>query len=536
MKKTTKLIAAILFPLVGMMACTKVSERITSSDDIDLDETSITIDEKGMTNIMVNLKSNQGWTMEIVQMDKMNKENWLFPNEDIEAMGFGDTDLTFTCLPNTQSSSRTAIIRFHINSPYPEYASYTVKQTGTPVVSLEPITDMTYEYIVLSGKYKYEGASDFISKTGFIISKDGGDNEYVIVEPSNKLMNIKYPVTQGSQYKIKAFVETKNGTVFTSANEETLYIKFSVGTPYIDGELRTNTEIEGVNLFIPYFFGDGNNYKVSASCNIKGLSIQETDILLSPDGGLIELSISGMTTQTGAANFTVMGLPELPDGPLVVSSEVKLGGKGIVFYRETCGELTLTGLTKPINVSDKGTPANEPMVLTNGAEWLKEGQAQVEYYRSNNLVAMRYELERTHLNSKEDYAWSSGNPIMFLPPNKEGDFIIRHLDIPVNAKNIRMDFAIKNIPNPEVVLDLTPADPNIDGLKVMYSNNGGGTWIEIPWNVKDGYTVNAGHYYLGETEASIEPSSDLWVKFCINTSSNGNACRLDDIRIIGDFI
>lgn len=498
-------------------------DQINTPDDLKLSTSSITIGHTAKNDIVLDIATDAEWMIDtIFSKNPKYTETWITP--DIKK-GYGNARVTINCLENEENLTRKSYVRFQYKEVYPEYRSFAITQTGVPNVSTNPVSNITVKSVTLSGKYGYHGAADFICKVGFSIIKNDSKTPEIVYCPENiKDFSIDYPVEYNNEYVVTAFAEDNQGEKFYASNNKSVGIKFSLGAPTFNGTIRTNVEVEDVYISVPYFFGDGKTYNVSATCDVEGLSVADTPVIFSMDGGTITLPVTGITKKTGIATFTLHGLPSSVTETVSISTEILRGGFNILLYREDCGPAKPNPdkPTKPYDMS-KGCPVNEPITEI---EWTKEEQPNAEYIRTTTNVTIRHDPNLTE--NKYKYSWGSGTPILNVAKNTEGTFIINHLNIE-GASNIKMDFGL----NPQSVSGLSDMG---DVVKIEYSNDNGVSWVPVTWELKEEISEGLEYQFVtAVTSGEIVGSTDFSLKFSLH-SVNASAVRIDDIRLFGDFI
>lgn len=534
--KSHLLIAATL--LAAAVSCSKNEGQVNSAEDLYLGEQEILLDYNGRDDISVELLSGNEWMFDsfIPANPQQDNEQWIEPDE---LYGDGNTVIAFQCTENTANRTRKAYMRFKLKGLYPEYRSVTVTQTGTPKVKTIPISDASSESITLYGEYAYTGEAEFISRTGFSIIKDNDTENPATVycESSEKSFSYVYPIEPDSDYSVTAFAEDSNDNRFIGQDTQDICIRFSFGSPGLTGgTIRSEMDIKDICISVPYYFGDGNTYRVSASSTVEGLAVEETDVTFSKDGGIMTLPISGRTTETGKVTFTVTGLPESITEPISLTAVILQGGKDIVLYRESFGPLIPypDGTDKAYNmtVSD---PVNEPI---KSISFLKEGQPSAEYIRTDANINVRH--EPVMFPNTDNYPWASGSPVLIAASGTTGSIIISNLNIP-DANNIRIDFGYRYTANHDI--NLTKNE-----IVIEYSTDGGETWNATAWETSKPW--EKGKYVTIQSNGEIHGSEKFSLKITFSSSvevqkpgliegsklTKADEIRIDDIRIIGDFI
>lgn len=515
--KSYLLIAATL--LTAAVSCSKNEGQVNSAEDLNLDKQEILLDYNSRDDISVELLSENEWQFDsfIPDNPQQDNEQWIEPDA---LYGTGNAVVTFKCTENTAYRTRKAYMRFKLKGLYPEYRSVTVTQTGTPKVKTSPITDATSERITLSGEYTYAGEAEFISRTGFSIIKDNDTENPTTVycESNEKTFSYIYPIELNSDYSVCAFAEDINGNMFTGESPQDISIRFSFGSPTLTGgTLRSEMDIKDISISVPYYFGDGNTYKVSASSSAEGLAVEETDVTFSKDGGVMTLPISGKTTKTGKVTFTLTGLPVSITEPVTLTADILQGGKDIVLYREDFGPKVPwpNGADKPYNMI-LSAPISLPI---ENIEFTKEGQSKATYIRDSDQLQIRHE---TKMYPKPgQYPWASGSPVIWANKDITASLTINNLNIP-KADNLRIDFSYrcsqKPVESKEILLE--------------YSKDNGLTWENITWELTAKEAT--GQFIILQSNSTIEGSENFSLKITLH--SIGEEIRIDDIRIIGDFI
>lgn len=522
MNTSLKISLVLTSLLFGLGSCTYDVSQINSPDDLKLSTSSITIGHIVKDDIVLDITTDAEWMIDtIFSENPQDTETWITPNV---RKGNGNTQVIINCLDNKRNLTRKSYVRFQYKAVYPEYRSFAITQTGVPNVSTNSISNITAKSVTLSGKYDYHGATDFLCKVGFSIIKNNSETPEIVYCPENvKDFSIDYPVEYDNDYVFTAFVEDNQCEKFYASNSKSISIKFSLGDPIFIGTIRTNVDVEGVYISIPYYFGDGNTYNVFATCDIEGLMVAKTPVIFFPDGGTITLPVTGTATETGTATFTLQGLPSCITETVSISTYILRGGFNMLLYREDCGpaKQNPTDKNKPYDML-KGSPANESITEI---EWAKEGQPNVEYIRNSTNVTIRHDPNIT--KDKYKYEWGSGTPFLNVMKNTEGMFTIKHLNIE-GASNIKMDFGLF----PQSVSGISNM---YDIIKIEYSNDNGLSWMPVTWELKEELSESMDYLFVtAVTTGEIVGSKDFSLRFLLH--SGNFAIRIDDIRLFGDFI
>lgn len=505
----------LTFILPGMLLCGCSEEfgQVTSQESMSLGSNSLVTDNEAKTDITLNLITEHDWVLDAILSATGSEEvDWVTVYEQ---EGSGNSTVTLSCKRNETTADRSAYVRFKIKGAYPEYRTCTLTQTGTPVVTTGTIAGATAESITLSGSYVYTG--EYVAKTGFEIwSAENPDApQSVYCETPGSEFSAVCPVEYGNDYSYKAFIEGKDGKRFLAANTENVSVRFSLGEPTVEGELRTNVETEDAFVIIPYYFGDGKSYTLTGSCDIEGLSLESKTMTFEPNGGEVRLAISGIPATTGTATFTLTGLPG-ESTSVTVTAEVLEGGKGLVLFLETFGPTPDN--TSVFNLI--GYPTAIGVVSDDIVSFSRFGQPSAEYVRGTDRTNIRHETKM--YPKPENYAWASGSPVLHAGKSFQGMLTINNLNLK-GATNIKLDFGyisyVATFPK-EIVIE--------------YSNDGGATWTQVDWQLTVPYTPGGSthNYMLAETTEEIIGSEHFSLRLTLNSTLGDS--RIDDLRLTGD--
>lgn len=513
MKQLTHLLTFIL-PGMLLCGCSEEFGQVTSQESMTLGDYTLLTDNEAKENITLDLVTEHDWALDAILSPTGSETiEWVTVHNQ---EGSGNSTVTLSCQSNDESSDRSAYLRFKIKGAYPEYRTCTLTQTGTPVVTTKAIAGTTAESITLSGSYTY--TEDYVSKTGFEVwvTSDSETKQDLYCDAADKSFSAVCPIEYGKEYSYRAFVEGKDGKRFLAANDEAISIRFTLGTPSIDGEMRTEVDTKEASVVIPYVFGDGMSYTLGGSCDMEGLSLETKEVTFDPNGGEVRLAISGTPTTTGTATFTLTGLPDTSE-PMTVSTEVLEGGAGLILYLETFGpnptETSAFNLTKDM--------VGIGVISDDIVEFSRTGQPLAEYVRGTTDTNIRHE---TGMYSKPaHYAWASGSPCLHTGTNKQGIFTINHLNIK-GAANIKFDFGYRCGSSPIADSDIV----------IEYSNDEGATWTQVAWETTGEFST--GKYIIIQTTEEIVGSADFSLRLTLGSPKLSIDARLDDLRLTGDYL
>ncbi len=509
MKHVYRLLTFVTW-ILAATSCSKDAGQVTSPESMILGCDSLRLGNDAQTEITLELTTDQAWVLDsVLPASGTEAVDWLTVYDQ---EGSGNATVKLSCKQNENPADRLALVRFKIQGAYAEYRTCTVIQSGTPTVTTKAIVSTTAESITLAGSYTYTG--EYLSKTGFEIWKNDNteEKEIVYAETSKSNFSLKYPVEHGNDYHYRAFVEGFAGKIFTADNEESISIRFTPKTPSIEGTLRSNVEIKDAYVVFPYHFGDGKNYNVSATCNIEGVSIETQEVNFDPNGGEIRLKITGIPTTSGTATFSPTGFPEVFN-EVLVSTEILQGGSGLLLYHETFGPKP--DGDKPYNLTSK--PIGE---VIDDIEFSRIGQPSAEYIRYTDKTHIRHEPVRG--SKPEDYVWASGSPVLYAAKNTQAILCINKLNV-TDATNIKLDFGYCSY-----------ASKYLKEITIEYSNDGGKTWTEVDWELTVPFV--SGKYIQAQTISEIIGSNNLSLRLMLDVPSNGADVRLDDLRLLGDYL
>ena len=499
---------------LALISCNKEKDHINAEDDIILSQAELDFSFQGGSS-SITLESKGPWHL----TDIAGGEGWL--TSDAQA-GSGHSDMiTLTCTENPEAKERSAYVRFKLDGIYPEYKSIAVQQSGKPAVKMEAFTSVTSSTVGLKATYSYEGDNSIFERGGFIMAHAGNEEkvygEMTVVEEKRKNeFTAESQIISGDNYTVKAFLEDQFGNTFISENEEELRVSFSFGTLSCKGVLRNNMEVKDFVLTLPYFLGDGQTYHIEASCDKAGLSVAPADVTMSPDGGVIELPVSGKTEETGTATFTVNGLPDFVTPAPSISVPIKIGGAGQVLYWETFGEgykypdkaYSLTdAVTDGVPITDeilKFSRTEQP-----GVVYIKEGSVGIRIEKKADAFSKDPEI---------GYDWASAGPVLNLKKKENGTFYIHHLNFE-GATDLQLQFLVKN--------PFSAAD-----LDLFYSENEGESWTPVTWEKIGG---DEKPFVLVNSKTTFEEVKEMSLKFVLK-SSDGAKKQIDDLRMIGSYL
>lgn len=516
MKHVYRLLTFVTW-ILAATSCSKEAGQVTSPESMVLGCDSLRLGNDAQTEITLELTTDQAWVLDsVLPATGSEAVDWLTVYDQ---EGSGNATIKLSCKQNENPADRLALVRFKIQGAYAEYRTCTVIQSGTPMVTTGPVSEVTTENITLSGTYVYTGSA--ITRTGFEVWKNDNDEtkEVVYAEGTAIDFSLTYPITYGNEYRYRAFVEGFAGKIFPADNEERISIRFSLGTPKVEGELRTNVDATGTYVVVPYYFGDGKSYTVSGSCNIEGLAIGTKSVVFDPNGGEVRLPVTGTPATTGTATFMLTGLPHASE-PVTVSTEVLEGGKGLVLYLETFGpkpsETIAFSLTKTYTGADAQNFTSE---IIDYLDFSRTEQPNAEYVRYTADTHVRH--EPIMYPKPEHYAWASGSPVLSVGTNKTGILTINNLNLK-GATNIKLEFGY-----------ISYIATFIKEVVVEYSNNGGETWNQVNWQLTKPYTPGTNNEYnLAETTEEIVGSENFSLRITINAGTKTS--RIDDLRLTGD--
>lgn len=495
---------------LSVTSCSKESGQVTSSGSMLLGCDSLRLGNEAHTEITLELTSDHTWVLDsVLPAAGSETVDWLTV---YDREGTGKSSVKLSCKQNESTADRLALIRFKVKGAYAEYRTCTVVQSGTPSVTTNPVSRASAESITLSGSCAYTGTA--ITRTGFEVWQNDKEEtkEVLFAEGTATDFSLTYPITYGNNYRYRAFVEGFAGKIFTAGNEERISIRFTPQKPSIEGTLRSNVEAKEAYVVFPYHFGDGKRYNVSATCNTEGISIETQEVSFNPNGGEIRLKIDGTPTASGTATFSPSGFPEVFDG-ISVSTEILQGGSGLLLYHETFGPEPAGD--SPYNLTNK--PIGE---VIDDIEFSRIGQPAAEYIRHTTKTHIRHEPLRA--SKPEDYGWASGSPVLFAGKNSQAILCINKLNVK-EATNIKLDFGYCSY-----------ASKSLKELTVEYSNDGGKTWTEVDWELTVPFV--SGKYIQAQTTGKITGSDNLSLRLTLNVPANGADVRLDDLRILGDYL
>lgn len=112
--------------------------------------------------------------------------------------------------------------------------------------------------------------------------------------------------------------------------------------------------------------------------------------------------------------------------------------------------------------------------------------------------------------------------VLFAGKNSQAILCINKLNVK-EATNIKLDFGYCSY-----------ASKSLKELTVEYSNDGGKTWTEVDWELIIPFV--SGKYIQAQTSGKITGSDNLSLRLTLNVPSNGADVRLDDLRILGDYL
>lgn len=509
MKHVYRLLTFVTW-ILAATSCSKEAGQVTSPESMVLGCDSLRLGNDAQTEITLELTTDQAWVLDsVLPATGSEAVDWLTVYDQ---EGSGNATIKLSCKQNENPADRLALVRFKIQGAYAEYRTCTLTQTGTPVVTTGTIAGATAESLTFSGSYVYTG--EYVTKAGFEIwtAATIDTPQSIYCETPGSEFTAVCPVEYGNDYSYKAFVEGQDGKRFLATNTENVSVRFSLGEPKVEGELRTNVETKDAFVVVPYYFGDGKSYTVSGNCNIEGLTIGSTSVVFDPNGGEVRLPVTGTPATTGTATFTLTGLPNTSE-PVTISIEVLEGGKGLVLFLETFGPTPSE--TKPFNLTN-GLPIG--VIPDNIVQFSRTGQPLAEYVRDTEYTNIRHE---TGMFSKPThYEWASGSPCIQAQQGKQGIFTINHLNIE-GASNIKFDFGYR-----------CGSSFNKNDIVIEYSNDGGETWTQVAWETIGNYTI--GKYIIIQTTEEIVGSTDLSLRLTLGNPTLSIDARIDDLRLTGD--
>ena len=289
MKQLTHLLTFIL-PGMLLCGCSEEFGQVTSQGSMSLGDYTLFTDNAAKEDITLDLVTEYGWALDaILSPTSSEVVDWITV---LNPEGSGRSTVTISCQSNEEPSDRSAYLRFKIKGAYPEYRTCTLTQTGTPAVTTGKVIATSAESITISGSYAY--TEEYVSRVGFEIWGTGNPEttQTLYCESAKKSFSLVYPVEYGQEYSYRAFVESRDDKRFLANNDESIAIRFSLGTPSVDGNVRTNVETKEASIVVPYYFGNGKNYIIGGSCDVDGLSIKATEVTFDPNGGEIRLPIT----------------------------------------------------------------------------------------------------------------------------------------------------------------------------------------------------------------------------------------------------
>lgn len=496
-----------------LISCSEEFGQVTSEDSMLLGDKTLIIGCDAQTDIALQLVTEYDWELASVLPQTGSEEvDWL---TIYDREGSGNSTVRISCKQNATTADRTALVRFKLKGAYAEYRTCTVVQTGMPVVTTDAIAGASSESITLSGSYLYTG--EYVDKVGFEVwtEADPENRQSVYGDMSGNSFSLVYPVEYGKDYTYAAFVEGRDGKRFLAANNENISIRFSLGEPKMEGELRTNVAASEVEIVVPYYFGDGKSYTVGGRCNIEGLSIESKTMTFDPNGGEVRLQVTGTPAVTGMVTFTLTGLPG-GSTSVELSAEILEGGKGLVLFLETFGPNPTEA--SPFNLI--GYPTAPGVVSDDIVPFSRIGQPNAEYVRGTDRTNIRHETKMCP--KPENYAWASGSPVLHTGKTFQGVLIVNRLNLK-GATNIKLDFGYISY------LATFPKE-----IVIEYSNDGGETWIQVDWQLTVPYTPGGSthNYMLAETTDPIIGSENFSLRLTLNSTLGDS--RIDDLRLTGD--
>lgn len=501
----------LTFILPGMLLCGCSEEfgQVTSQESMSLGSNILVTDNDAKTDITLNLFTEHNWVLDAVLSATGSEEvDWITVYDQ---EGSGNSTITLSCKQNETTTDRSAYVRFKIKGAYPEYRTCLLTQTGTPAVTTGKVIATSAESITISGSYAY--TEEYVSRVGFEIWGTGNPEttQTLYCESAKKSFSLVYPVEYGQEYSYRAFVESRDDKRFLANNDESIAIRFSLGTPSVDGNVRTNVETKEASIVVPYYFGNGKNYIIGGSCDVDGLSIKATEVTFDPNGGEIRLPITGTPATTGTAIFTLKGFPG-ENEPITVSTEVLEGGEGLILYHETFGptpsETSAFNLTANLAIG---------VVPDDVVDFSRTGQPSAEYVRGTDKTNIRHE---PNMYSKPaHYDWASGSPLLHTAAGSLGILTVNNLNLK-GASNLKLDFGYR----------CGSALYSDGDIVIEYSNDGGATWIQVAWEMTGAFTT--GKYVIIQTTEEIVGSEDFSLRLTLNPASID--VRIDDLRLTGD--
>lgn len=508
MKQLTHLLTFIL-PGMLLCGCSEEFGQVTSQGSMSLGDYTLLTDNAAKEDITLDLVTEYGWALDaILSPTSSEVVDWITV---LNPEGFGRSTVSISCQSNEDPSDRSAYLRFKIKGAYPEYRTCTLTQTGTPAVTTGKVIATSAESITISGSYAY--AEEYVTRVGFEIWATGNPEatQKLYCESAKKSFSLVYPVEYGKEYSYRAFAESKDDKRFLADNDESIAIRFSLGTPSVDGNVRTNVETKEACIVVPYYFGNGKSYTIGGSCDVDGLGIKATEVAFDPNGGEIRLPITGTPATTGTAIFTLKGFPGESE-PITVSTEVLEGGEGLILYHETFGptpsETSAFNLTGNLAIG---------VVPDDVVDFSRTGQPSAEYVRGTDKTNIRHEPKM--YSKPAHYAWASGSPLLHAAAGSQGILTINKLNLK-GASNIRFDFGYR----------CGSSLYNDSDIVIEYSNDGGESWTPVAWEMTGAFTT--GKYVIIQTTEEIVGSEDFSLRLTLNPASID--VRIDDLRLTGD--
>ena len=510
MKQLTHLLTFIL-PGMLLCGCSEEFGQVTSQGSMSLGDYTLLTDCEAKEDITLDLVTEYDWGLDaILSPTSSEVVDWITV---LNPEGSGRSTVTISCQSNEEPSDRSAYLRFKIKGAYPEYRTCTLTQTGTPVVTTGAIAGATAESLTLAGSYVYTG--EYVAKAGFEIwtAATAETPQSIYCETPGSEFTAVCPGEYGNDYSYKAFVEGKDGKRFLASNTENVSIRFSLGEPKVEGEVRTNAETKDAFVVIPYYFGDGESYTLTGSCDIEGLSLETKEVIFDPNGGEIRLAISGTPAKTGTATFTLTGLPG-ESASVTVTTEVLEGGKGLLLYHETFGPTPEK--TSVFNLV--GYPTAAGIVSDDIVAFSRYGQPSAEYVRGTDRTNIRHET--VMYPKPEHYAWASGSPILHTGTGFQGILTVNNLNLK-GATNIKVDFGYR-----------CGSSFNKNDIVIEYSNDGGQNWIQVDWSLTKEHVT--GQYVIAQSNDEIIGSENFSLRLTMGNPKASIDIRIDDLRLTGD--
>ena len=266
------------------------------------------------------------------------------------------------------------------------------------------------------------------------------------------------------------------------------------------------------NIIMDYF-GDGESYTLTGSCDIEGLSLETKEVIFDPNGGEIRLAISGTPAKTGTATFTLTGLPG-ESASATVTTEVLEGGKGLLLYHETFGPTPEK--TSVFNLV--GYPTAAGIVSDDIVAFSRYGQPSAEYVRGTDRTNIRHET--VMYPKPEHYAWASGSPILHTGTGFQGILTVNNLNLK-GATNIKVDFGYR-----------CGSSFNKNDIVIEYSNGGGQNWIQVDWSLTKEHVT--GQYVIAQSNDEIIGSENFSLRLTMGNPKASIDIRIDDLRLTGD--